>query len=220
MYKFILGILFFVVSQSVYAQRSTEAGVAIGTGYYMGDINPSQQFYSSLPMFGFVYRYNIDPRYALKGSFNFGSLRGSDFDFNNEYQQLRAASFETNLVDISLQMEFNFQPYFALSTRDTKRFSPYVTSGVSYISSSSTSSSFAIPMGVGCKFLLVERLTLAAEWVFKKTFTDGLDGLKDPNNMNVKNKFHNDDWISFLGVTLTLQFFDNIRCHAYNRNVR
>lgn len=220
MYKFILGVLFFFVGQSIYAQHSTDVGVIVGASYYLGDINPEKQFYSSSPSLGFMYRYNMGPRYALRTSLSFGTLKGSDLDFDNKYQQSRGASFETELVDFSVQLEFNFQPFSLPLSSRTKRFSPYITSGLSYLSSSSTTSSFAIPMGLGCKYLIGKRWTAAVEWSFKKSFTDDLDGLEDPNKLNIANKFHNDDWISFLGVSLTLQLFNNLQCHAYDRIVK
>ncbi len=220
MYKFFLGILFFFVGHAIYAQNSSDVGIIVGTNYYLGDINPKKQLYSSSPTLGFMYRYNMGPRYALRTSLSFGNLKGNDLDFDNQYQQSRAASFETELVDFSLQLEFNFQPFLVPLSSRAKRFSPYITSGVSYISSSSTTSSFAIPMGIGCKYLIAKRWTAAVEWSFKKSFTDDLDGLEDPNKLNIANKFHNDDWISFLGVTLTLQLFNDLQCHAYDRIVK
>lgn len=220
MYKFILGVLFFFVGQSIYAQHSSDVGVIAGVNYYVGDINPNKQLYSSSPVVGFMYRYNMGPRYALRTSLSFGTLKGDDLDFGNKYQQSRAASFETELVDFSVQLEFNFQPFLVPLSSRAKRFSPYITSGLSYVSSSSTTSSFAIPMGVGCKYLIGKRWTAAVEWSFKKSFTDELDGLEDPNKLNIANKFHNDDWISFLGVTLTIQLFNDLQCHAYDRIVK
>ena len=220
MYKFILGILFFFVGHSVLAQNSSDVGIIAGVNYYLGDINPNKQLYSSSPTLGFMYRYNMGPRYALRTSLSFGNLKGNDLDFDNKYQQSREESFETELVDFSIQMEFNFQPFLVPLSSRAKRFSPYITSGLSYISSSSTTSSFAIPMGVGFKYLIAKRWTAAVEWSFKKTFTDDLDGLSDPNELNITNKLHNDDWISFLGVTLTLQLFNDLQCHAYDRIVK
>ena len=220
MYKFILGVLFFFVGNVLCAQNSSDVGIIVGANYYLGDINPNKQLYSSSPTLGFMYRYNFGSRYALRTSLGFGSLKGDDLDFDNQYQQSRAASFETELVEFSLQMEFNFQPFLVPLSSRAKRFSPYITSGLSYLSSSSTTSSIAIPMGVGCKYIIGKRWTAAVEWSFKKSFTDDLDGLSDPNKLNIANKFHNDDWISFLGVTLTLQLFNDLQCHAYDRIVK
>ncbi|MGZ2370230.1 type IX secretion system protein PorG [Ancylomarina sp. YFZ004] len=220
MYKFILGILFFFIGHSIFAQNSSDVGIIVGANYYLGDINPSKQLYSSSPTVGFMYRYNMGPRYALRTSLSLGNLKGDDLDFDNKYQQDRNHSFETELVEFSLQMEFNFQPFLLPLSSRAKRFSPYITSGLSYISSSSTTSSIAIPMGVGCKYIIGKRWTAAVEWSFKKTFTDDLDGLSDPNKLNIANKLHNDDWISFLGVTLTLQLFNDLQCHAYDRIVK
>jgi len=220
MYKFIFGILFFFLGHNIFAQNSSDAGFLLGANYYMGDINPNKQLYSSSPTVGFLYRYNMGTRYTVRTSLSFSSLSGSDLDFDDVYQQSRGASFETELVDFSLQVEFNFQPFMAPLSSRTKRFSPYITSGISYLSVSSTSSSFAIPMGVGCKYLLGKRWTAAIEWTFKKSFTDDLDGLDDPNNFGDASMFHNNDWTSFLGVTLTLQLFNDLECHAYDRLVK
>ena len=98
----------------------------------------------------------MGPRYALRTSLSFGNLKGNDLDFDNKYQQSRAASFKTELVDFSLQLEFNFQPFLVPLSSRAKRFSPYITSGLSYVSSSNTTSSLAIPMGIGCKYLIAK----------------------------------------------------------------
>ena len=75
-------------------------------------------------------------------------------------------------------------------------------------------------MGIGCKYIIAKRWTAAVEWSFKKTFTDDLDDLNNPYSAGITRKLYNDDWISFLGVSLTLQLFNNLQCHAYDRIVK
>ena len=58
---------------SVQAQRN-EVGVLLGTTYYLGDLNPSKQFFLTKPAGGLIYRYIISSRWALKlMAFWFGS---------------------------------------------------------------------------------------------------------------------------------------------------
>ncbi|RUT73210.1 DUF6089 family protein [Ancylomarina longa] len=221
MYKLILGILLFVLSSSAFSQTKAELGIFGGAAYYMGDINPQKQLYSSSVALGGIYRYNFNSRYSLRASMLFSGLSGNDLDFKNSYQQARGASFNTDLVDLSLQVEFNFQPFRAPQKSKTRRVVPYVTSGIGYIAPSSTSSSFTIPMGVGFKTNIKGRWTAALEWSFRKTFTDDLDHLDDPNNFKESNLMHNNDWASFLGIMISYKLFpDNEECHSYDRFVK
>ena len=221
MYRLILGILLFVASSSAYSQSRAELGVFGGAAYYLGDINPTWHFYSSSVALGGIYRYNFNSRYSLRGSMLFSGLSGEDLDFKNNYQQNRGASFNTDLVDLALQVEFNFQPFWAPKKSKTKKLVPYVTGGIGYIAPSSTSSSFTIPMGAGFKANVSKRWTAALEWSFRKTFTDDLDHLDDPNNFNESSLLHNNDWASFLGVMISYKLFpDNEDCHSYGRFVK
>ena len=49
--------------------------------------------YSPLPAGGIFYRYNFHPRQALRANLFYGGIRANDLDFNNDFQQARAASF-------------------------------------------------------------------------------------------------------------------------------
>lgn len=221
MYKLILGILFFAIGNSAFSQTKAELGFFGGVSYYLGDINPQKQFYSNSVALGGIYRYNFNSRYALRAGMLFSGLKGEDKDFNNSYQKARGASFKTDLVDLSLQVEFNFQPFWSPKKAKSQTLVPYVTGGIGYIAPSSTSSSFTIPMGVGVKTNLTGRWTAALEWSFRKTFTDDLDHLDDPNNLNTSSLMHNNDWASFFGVMISYKLFpDNEECHSYDRFVK
>jgi hypothetical protein len=221
MHRLILGILFLLVSGTAISQTKAELGFFGGTAYYMGDINPTWHFRNSSVAVGGVYRYNFDSRYSLRANMLFTSLKGDDLDAKNNYQLNRGASFNTDVVDLSLQVEFNFQPFWAPKKSRTKKLVPYVTAGIGFIAPSSTSSSFTIPMGAGFKYNLGRRWTAALEWSFRKTFTDDLDHLDDPNNFNKSNLMHNNDWASFTGIIISYKLFpDNEECHSYGRIVK
>ncbi len=215
MRKFLLGILL-LIGTNAFAQVSSELGLYGGTAFYMGDINTNSLFYKSNLAVGGIFRQNFSTRYALRGNILFTSLSASDMDFNNQYQQKRGKSFSADVIDMSLQVEFNFQPFGLVSKKRNKRITPYITAGVGYLISNSTESSFTIPMGLGAKFLLGEKWILTAEWSFRKTFTDALDNLDDPNNMKHSNTLHNNDWVSFCGIVISYKIFSNDpECHAY-----
>ena len=221
MYKLILGILFFAISTTAFSQTKAELGFFGGVAYYLGDINPNKQFYSNSVALGGIYRYNFNSRYSLRAGMLFSGLSGEDKDFNNSYQKARGASFDTDLVDLSLQVEFNFQPFWSPKKSKSQIMVPYVTGGIGYIAPSSTSSSFTIPMGVGLKTNLGGRWPAALEWSFRKSFTDDLDHLDDPNSLDKSSLIHNNDWASFFGVMISYKLFpDNEECHSYGRFVK
>ena len=76
-------------------------------------------------------------------------------------------------------------------------------------------SAFAVnvPMGIGVKFKLKERLNLGLEFTMRKSFGDKLDGLSDLNG--VKSSFaKNTDWYSFTMFTVTYEFSKRCKkCH-------
>lgn len=221
MNKLILGLLFFAISTTAFSQTKAELGFFGGIAYYLGDINPNKQFYSSSVALGGIYRYNFNSRYSLRAGMLFSGLSGDDKDFNNSYQKARGASFDTDLVDLSLQVEFNFQPFWSPKRSKSQIMVPYVTGGIGYMASSSTSSSFTIPMGLGLKTNLGGRWTAALEWSFRKSFTDDLDRLDDPNGLENNSLIHNNDWASFFGLMISYKLFpDNEECHSYGRFVK
>ena len=73
-----------------------------------------------------------------------------------------------------------------------------------------------IPLGVGMKYKIKNRLNLGCEFSFRKLFGDGLEGkdmLDDPYGVKgsaLKNK----DWYSFLLLSVTWDF--GPRCRTCN----
>jgi hypothetical protein len=217
--SFIL-ILTFFLSASLSAQKKAEVGIFGGTSYYLGDINHERQFYSPSFAGGLVYRYNLDTRYALRANAFYGGLKASDKDFSDAYQQLRNASFSANLIDLSALLEFNF-----LSFKPSLRhfsYTTYVDAGLGAMvmlsSTYSVSNVLTIPFGVGFKIGITDRLVAGIEWNMRKTFDDNIDGVKNSDITMVNSMFHESDWHSFAGITITYRFFDSENdCPAYER---
>lgn len=199
------------------AQRKVDLGVFTGGSYYLGDINQSRHVYAPSIAVGGFYRYNMNPRYSIRGNVYYCGLKGDDRDFNNNFQNWRAAGFKASILDVTLQFEFNFLPYSTIGKK--WNYSPYVTGGIgfSFINSTSVSTyELIIPFGIGLKVNLSKKLSAGLEWGFRKTFNDDLDGLENWNDPGYTSHFHNYDWYSFTGIFVTYKIF-NYRddCPAY-----
>ena len=202
---------------SVLAQKKIDIGVFSGGSYYLGDINPSQQFYSpSLSLGGFI-RFNLNKRHSIRGNIFYGGIKGSDLDFNNNYQNLRGSSFKSSIVDLSFLFEFNFLPY--KTAEEKKNYSTYLVSGLGYAFLVGSASSFPVltlPFGVGFKLNLNKKLSTGIEWSFRKTFNDKIDGLENLSNTVYRSFIHNNDWFSFAGIFICYKIFRiSEDCPAY-----
>ncbi len=186
---------------STYAQRS-ELGVMVGTSYYLGDINPNNQFGSPNFAAGIVYRYNLNPHWALKFNALYGSLDARDSDYGN----IRNLSFRTDILEFSAQIELNFWEYFTGSK--TRRFSPYIFTGIAAFNFNPQAmdsagvwhdlqplgtegqgtiiyptrkvyslTQLAIPFGIGFKYSVSKSICIGVEWGMRKTFTDYIDDI-------------------------------------------
>lgn len=225
-------LIFFLVfpSQFVAAQRKSDIGLIGGISYYMGDINQSQHFYAPSPAGGIIYRYNLNLRHSFRFSGAYTSLKGNDRDFEDGYQQDRLISFKTNILDLSITTEFNFMDYKPTSLRKN-RYSPYVSAGIGYASviasdvnslsavldpNAVAKSTTTIIFGGGFKYNLARRWSIGAEWTFRKTLNDLLDGTENiGTDQGVF--FHNNDWYSIVGLFITYKVFNwREDCPAYD----
>ena len=187
-----------------------------GVSSYFGDINPNRLLYSPLPAGGVFYRYNFNPREALRANLLLGGLRGNDLDFNNSFQKSRAASFSGLVGELALQFEFNF---FTYST-DGKQwdYTPYFAAGggVAYVGNTSAFIP-VIPFSFGFKVNIYKNIGLEAEYGFRKTFYDNFDGLRDLVAPSDFAWIHNNDWYSFTGIAVTWKIYSRLAgCPAYS----
>ncbi len=213
-----IGIIFlFIIVIPLNAQRDSDYGVFGGISYYMGDINPERFFYGSSPAFGFIYRYNFHPRHALRTNIFYGGIRADDLDFNNEYQQNRAESFKSSLIEWAVQFEFNFLPY--TTTGKWWDYSPYFAlgGGLCLATGDDMIITPVIPISIGFKVNIYKNLGLELEYGARKTFYDNFDGLIDNISDDHHTWTHNNDRYMFTGVTFTWKMFHNmLSCPAYD----
>jgi hypothetical protein len=195
---------FFTLSS--FAQRKekcVEVGVFLGGSYYIGDLNPTRHFDQfTHPGGGVVFRYNFNPRLAVRGNFLLGSIEAHDEFSPSSYQQQRNLSFQSKITELSGQLEFNFLNYEI--GIDKSRFTPFVFGGIgcfqfdpqgqyqdSWVSLRSLSTEgqglpggygkpyklfqVCLPFGVGIRLNVAKNMSLGIEWGMRKTFTDYLD---------------------------------------------
>jgi len=183
--------------------KSAEIGVFLGGSYYIGDLNPLVHFGPmTKPAAGAVFRYNVNPRLALRANAFFGTIQADDAISSSLAQQQRNLNFKSKVSEFSVQAEFNFLDYQIGNER--KKFTPYIFLGIgafkfnpvaTYYNYSFTLqplgtegqgldggprkkyklTQVCIPFGVGIKTNLSKMIGLSIEWGMRKTFTDYLD---------------------------------------------
>lgn len=202
------------------AQRNADIGAFAGTSYYMGDINPNRHFYRPSFSLGLLYRYNINTRWAIRANGYISDLSGDDMDFPERFNPDRSSSparFHTNVLDVAVQAEFNFLPYTSNAIK--WEYTPYITAGIGgsmiMYSNVDAINTFSLPLGMGVKVTLSPRLSAGAEWGFRKTFSDRIDGKENPSR--TLSLIHNNDWYSIMGIFITYKFFNfATECPAYD----
>lgn len=216
----VLLFFFILISCSCFAQKRTDFGFFGGTSYYLGDINPARQFYSPSVSFGGIFRQSLNKREVICAHVYYGSVKGADRDFANSFQQARNASFSASMLDVNLTFEFNFFP--VIFQPRVKTFSPYTFVGAGYeiilASSNNTPGHFSVPFGTGIKYVANNKITLGAEWGFRKTFMDTIDGVVNPGEEKYQSAINNKDWYSFAGIFITFRLFDKTgNCPVYQK---
>ena len=125
-------------------------------------------------------------------------------------------------------MEFNFFPYsdkFAYA--GAKRITPYVFLGLGITYGTGNEAFFGpnIPLGVGVKYKIKNRINLGCEISFRKLFGDKFD-VTNGDNAILDNPYQisgsilkNIDWYSFLLLSVTWDFGPRNRpCNSINSN--
>lgn len=122
---------FFLVSLSA-QQEGWEAGLWLGASHYFGDLNTSYNLSQPGPAGGLFARRNFNKRTALKFGASYGRVQADDALSRNIYERIRNLSFQSDIIEGNIALEFNFLPYQHGS--DDEFFTPYVFGGFSFFS--------------------------------------------------------------------------------------
>ena len=202
-------------------QYRMEIGAGVGMVSYEGDFN-GNVLKNMQPMSSALWRYNFDPYKDLRLSATYGKLKGSSKDVDTYYPDYATEeySFNRNLLDVSLVFEYNFWPYgTGRDYRGAKRLTPYIYGGIGATSASGGGSKSVftanVPIGLGVKYKLNERMNLGLDWGIHFSLSDELDGVKDPYQVKSSGMFKNTDCYSMLQLTLTYSF--KAKCRTCNK---
>ncbi len=209
---FLIGFL----AIKAFAQPSVDVGIFGGVGTYFGDMTKVDFQKSINPAYGGFVRFNFNPRYALRFNVINGTIGAEgEYDFQPLDQTNNYWSFNKNVLDISLNFEWNYLKYI-VGDKETP-WSTFIFGGVGiqtfkYNINGIDGSEVAptIPFGLGVKYNLSKRWGIGLEGSLRKSFSDKLDNLDDPlsyvNSDEVQIKYtdqlHNNDWTAYMGIHL------------------
>lgn len=224
MQRFLFILLSFLSTAALMAQQEEpfyrlELGGGVGWNMNFTDVKDKGGVAASL-----VARFPLNPRMAVKTQFSYNTIKGST---NGEKAFLpsdpnAAGSGQLNysvnaaVYDLSALYELHFLPYgYIRDYRGHFRLVPYLQMGFGLAYGSCKAFTANIPLGVGMKYKLAQRLNLGVDWLVHFSLSDKLDGLEAP--LGIKSEmFRNKDIYSSLMLTLTYDL--NPKCPTCNRD--
>jgi hypothetical protein len=211
-------ILFFVFASftSIMLGQLHEVGISLGGANYVGDIGPNYYFAPQKPAGSIFYKYNWNPRIALRATYSYLPISSDDLDADTDFRKNRGYHFTNTINEFAVGFEFNFYEYDLSS--DDKKSTPYLLfelAGFNYKNVESynnlgeivygNKTSLAIPFGIGYKSKLYGTLAFAIEAKFRYTFEDDLDYTNN-ETPNVIIEGTGNDWYMFTGFSLIYTF--------------
>ena len=225
MRKGLVTLLMLCATLTASAQQDDEYLMEIGGGMgmvsYQGDFN-GKITSGMQPAGAIVWRRLLNPYMGFRVTGMMGKLKGDATRVETYYpdETTRAYSFDRSFTDVSVTYEYNFWPYgTGRDYRGAKRITPFVFDGIgaTYLSCGEKKVFTAnVPIGLGIKYKLKERLNVGLEWSMHFSLSDELDGIADPYGIKSSGAFKNTDCYSGLMLTLTYSF--KSKCRTCNND--
>lgn len=225
MRKGLVTLLMLCATLTASAQQDDEYLMEIGGGVgivsYQGDFN-GKITSGMQPAGAIVWRRLLNPYMGFRVTGMMGKLKGDATRVETYYpdETTRAYSFDRSFTDVSVTYEYNFWPYgTGRDYRGAKRLTPFVFGGIgaTYVSGGEKKVFTAnVPIGLGIKYKLKERLNVGLEWSMHFSLSDELDGIADPYGIKSSGAFKNTDCYSGLMLTLTYSF--KSKCRTCNND--
>ena len=202
-------------------EYNMELGGMMGGCFYMGDANYTTPFKDVSMAGGILARYNINPRMAVKGDLAVGRIKGSTKGMENKFPNGEHSTFSRNVYELGAQFECNLFAYgTGAGYKDSRRLAPYMLAGIGMTYAPKPANhvvAMNIPLGLGVKYKLAERLNVGAEWSMRFTTSDKLDvtskdglQLNDPYGIDGKG-LKNKDSYSWLMLYVSYDMFPKYR---------
>lgn len=172
-----------------------EFGLTGGCGFVLGDTN-GFLFQYSQPVGGLYAKYKVNGRWETRLQID-GGLLGYGEGLKSGYVGLQALG------------EFNFFNYGVKRWEaNFSWFSPCLVAGLGFVVFDIVGEpkfTVTLPMGVGLKFKLSNRVNMGAYWTVARAFSDKMDNA--PNSNGMYGKFwNNQDWYSTAQLFLSFNF--------------
>lgn len=189
-----------------------ELGGMVGCSSYYGDANYHVPMKNINAMGGILWRYNINPRMAVKTDLALAGISGTTAGLDNQFPG-EDVSFKRMIYELGAQFEYSFWAYGdGTGYKGTHKLVPYIFAGLGFTYAPKPAHhvfSANLPVGLGVKYKVIPRLNIGCELSFRFTHTDKLDVtdktapmLNDPYGIKsgwLKNK----DNYSFLSLFVT-----------------
>lgn len=204
-------ILVFNLLFGTFTFSQTELGFFIGTSFFHGDVgynslnfgNTDKLFINSKTAIGLNFRKNLNTRMSFNFTLKKGQITSYDRDSEDLFIRQRNLDFQSNILEVSSNFEFNFTHYKIGSKKFNK--SLYIFTGISgfkfnpkgYYNGSWVELqplgtegqgsflyperekyklfSIGIPIGIGYKLNINNNLALNISWSWTLTKTDYID---------------------------------------------
>ncbi|MEN8858701.1 MAG: DUF6089 family protein [Flavobacteriaceae bacterium] len=215
MKRYLAFLLFICISGNCLSQIN-EIGFFVGGVNYVGDVGRTNYIQPNNPGASIIYKYNLNPRIALRGSYSHFSLLGDDADSENAIRQQRGFSFKNPINEFAVGIEYNFFQY-DLSSYD-KISTPYILLQIAAVDYETPrllnldgsyrftrNTSISIPFGLGFKTKVYGKIAFAVEASFRYTFTDKLD-YTSSDFPDLDFGGTSNDWYMFTGISLVYTF--------------
>ncbi|MFT4752900.1 MAG: hypothetical protein ACI85Q_000436 [Salibacteraceae bacterium] len=262
-------IILFIVTIFVnptFSQSYGEVGLFVGGTTFRGDVHSTVSDNTHLSV-GIKYRNNFNSRWSWSFDVRHAKLSGDDQFSDSQFEAQRNLSFQSNVLEFGTSVEFNFLEFKPHSPQSFFQvadvFSPYVSVGISlirfnpkaYLSGNLyelhpletegvkySRIAVTLPIGLGFKFRVSDRMILGLSGELRITSSDYLDDVStryptDPDVMSktaqdMSNRTlqsqgpdgdswgaqrgddYNNDWFSYLGITISYNLKKNPgTCH-------
>ncbi len=213
--KFIFSTL--ILMSTFATAQIHEAGIQLGGSNYIGDIGPANYIWPNSYAVGVIYKYNLNPRVALRGTFTYFDIKSDDADSKNEGRKSRNLHFSNTIKEFAVGVEYSWFDYNVSSQDHTS--TPYILLEFALINYKVTDkeiapgeysykpfNTFSIPFGLGYKTKVFGQFAMSFELGMRYTFQDNLDY----NHHSISDlQFGNpnvNDWYMFTGVNLVYTF--------------
>lgn len=209
-------LLIFISISSILLGQQYEAGIFIGGSNYVGDIGRTTYIYPNKMAGALIFKYNWNPRIALRATYSYLPIRGNDADAETDFRKDRALNFSNTINELAIGIEYNFFEY-DISSKD-KTWTPYILLELAAFNYKHVVSepqpkqyeykvknSGSIPFGVGVKSKLTGPIAFSLETKFRYAFEDDLD-YTTGRIPSLSYSGNGRDWYMFTGISLVYTF--------------